>query len=840
MQPGAHPCCPDCGEPLTGARATCPACALPLRGAVAGELWRVDMALADLRTREAQLTARRNELVTALRAVRTGTNQAEDYAGAVSSPAPSLGRPRDLSGKAVQNLLLALGGLLLVVSAIVFTAVSWGHLGIGGRAAILLGLTGLVLAAPIPLWRRGLAATAETLAMLGLALLFLDGYAAWQVGLAGLDAIGPQPYTAGLIGVVAVAFAAYGRLARLRLPIPVAVGLVQLPLAVPAFDEGAFWLVAALLATACADATAWLVGGRRRMVAVCFGCTWSLGVAIGLAESLEIYEPRSAWPLSGALIVAVVAGLVITVRATRPWSVALTTFSAIALITAFAVPTHVVLESPWAVVPAPLAGLAVTVLAVLACRTASAVKAAPLRAAVVEAAVTAAVTAAIATALLSTPVAMPAIVALAGPLAGQLDGVGVWSGIGTTGVREALGAQAVAGPPDLVVLAALALVCAVLALFVVRHGRTDDAVSRARLHMLIVVALAFASVTVAVCPVALGMPYPAAIAVQLVLAVGLAAISARTALVSLLALAAALEVCAWALVSEPATLVVLGVLAVTAAVTVPVARTPAVRTGAAAMATLLIGGEAVALWVAADLQPRFVTFVLLGAAGVAMIVAALLKVGPRVAVEITGYALGSAGLLLAVDLPMFSLACAVAGVLATGTALRPDRRVAGYVGTAFLLLAGWTRLLAERVELVEAYTVPFSLVLLAIGWRRARESSSWRAYGAGLSFSFLPSLLAVYAQLGGWIRPLTLGAASFVVLLCGARSRLQAPVALGGFTLAAVAVHELAPWIAQLVTAVPRWVPVAAGGVALVLIGATYEARLKDVRRMRDGFRGLR
>ncbi|WP_327049082.1 hypothetical protein OG320_15060 [Microbispora sp. NBC_01189] len=833
MQPGAHPCCPDCGEPLTGPHAACPACALPLSGAVAGELWRVDLALADLRTREAQLTARRNELVAALRAARTGTNQAEDHSGAVSSPAP--GRPRDLPVRAVQNLLLALGGLLLVVSAIVFTAVSWGHLGIGGRAAILLGLTGLVLAAPIPLRRRGLAATAETLAMLGLALLFLDGYAAWQVGLAGLDAIHPQPYTAGLIGVVAVAFATYGRLARLRLPIPVAVGLAQLPLAVLTFDKGAFWLVAALLATACADATAWLAG-RRRMVAVYFGCTWSLGVVIGLAESLETYEPRSAWPLSGALIVAVVAGLVIAVRAPRPWAVALTAVAAITLITALAVPTHMLSESPWAVAPAPLAGLAVTVLAVLASRTASAAKAAPLRAAVVQTSVTAAVTAAIATALLSTPVAMPVIVALAGPL-NQSE---VWSGIGTTGVRAALGAQSIAGPSDLVVLAALALVCAVLAFFVVRRGRTDDADWRARFHMLIVVALAFASVTMAVSSVALGLPYPAVIAVQLVLAVGLAALSARTALVSVLALAAALEVCAWALVSEPATLIVLGVLAVTAAVTARVAHTPAVRAGAATTATLLIGGEAVALWVAADLQPRFVTFVLLGVAGVAMIVAALLQAGPRVAVEITGYALGTAGLLLAVDLPMFSLACAVAGVLTTGTALRPDRRAAGYVGTAFLLLAGWTRLLAERVELVEAYTVPFSLVLLAIGWRRARQSSSWAAYGAGLSFSFLPSLLAVYAQLGGWIRPLTLGVASFVVLLLGARSRLQAPVALGGFTLAAVALHELAPWIAQLVTAVPRWVPVAAGGVVLVLIGATYEARLKDVRRMRAGFRGLR
>jgi hypothetical protein len=209
------------------------------------------------------------------------------------------------------------------------------------------------------------------------------------------------------------------------------------------------------------------------------------------------------------------------------------------------------------------------------------------------------------------------------------------------------------------------------------------------------------------------------------------------------------------------------------------------------------------------------------------------------AVEAAGYALVIAGVSLSADWAMFSLACAVAGVIAFGTALRPDRRAAGYVGTGFLLLAGWSRLHVEGIEVVEAYTVPFSLVLLGIGWLRARRSSSWTAYGSGLTFSLLPSLALTYAESEGWIRPLALGVVSFVTLLVGARFRLQAPALLGGVTLAAVAVHELAPWIAEIVTAVPRWVPMALGGLLLLLVGATFEARVKDLRRMRDAIRAL-
>ncbi|WP_449066556.1 SCO7613 C-terminal domain-containing membrane protein, partial [Planomonospora algeriensis] len=218
--------------------------------------------------------------------------------------------------------------------------------------------------------------------------------------------------------------------------------------------------------------------------------------------------------------------------------------------------------------------------------------------------------------------------------------------------------------------------------------------------------------------------------------------------------------------------------------------------------------------------------------------------------EAAGYCLAAWGLALVVHdvlvpglphLPVLSLACAVVGVLLAGTALRPDRRPAAYAGTGFLLVASWLRLLASDVTVVEAYTVPLSLVLLAFGLLRARggQSSSWSVYGSGLVSGLLPSTIAVLTG-GGWLRSLLLGLFALAVLLAGTRAGLQAPAVLGGLTLAVVALHELAPWIAQAVMAVPRWVPMALGGLLLVVVGATYEARLREVRRLREAVGRMR
>jgi hypothetical protein len=299
----------------------------------------------------------------------------------------------------------------------------------------------------------------------------------------------------------------------------------------------------------------------------------------------------------------------------------------------------------------------------------------------------------------------------------------------------------------------------------------------------------------------------------------------------------------WALMSEPVTLIVLPLAAVIAGVAAFRGRARAVMVGGAGLATLLAGGEALAAGLAMDWPVRHAAFGVLAVACAAAVVAGRFRSSAfAIGVEASGYALATVGLLLGVaDLPLASLACAVVGVLMAGTALRPDRPWAGYVGTGFLLTASWLRLLASDITVIEAYTVPFSLVLVVFGWwrSRSRETSSWIAYGSGLASSLVPSMI-VMLNGEGWLRPLSLGAVSLAVLLSGARLRLQAPALLGGLTLVVVVLHELAPWIAQVVVAVPRWVPVALGGLLLVVVGATYEARLGDVRRLRTAVGRMR
>ncbi|MFD5453530.1 hypothetical protein [Streptomyces olivaceus] len=52
-------------------------------------------------------------------------------------------------------MLLVLGGFLLTIAVIAFSLVSWGYMGITGRALVLGGLTVGALGAPLVLLRRG-------------------------------------------------------------------------------------------------------------------------------------------------------------------------------------------------------------------------------------------------------------------------------------------------------------------------------------------------------------------------------------------------------------------------------------------------------------------------------------------------------------------------------------------------------------------------------------------------------------------------------------------------------------------------------------------------------------
>ena len=133
------------------------------------------------------------------------------------------------------------------------------------------------------------------------------------------------------------------------------------------------------------------------------------------------------------------------------------------------------------------------------------------------------------------------------------------------------------------------------------------------------------------------------------------------------------------------------------------------------------------------------------------------------------------------------------------------------------------------------------LALLAVGWRRRVAEPayrSWTAYGPGLVLALGPSLLRAVTDSGN-LRPLLLGLAALLVLASGVARRLQAPLVIGSAVLVADAVVQLAPYLAAFYDVVPRWVTIGAVGLVLLAAGATYEQRVRDLRRVGRRVAGL-
>ncbi|MEQ4301229.1 zinc ribbon domain-containing protein [Plantactinospora sp. B6F1] len=169
-------------------------------------------------------------------------------------PPPDAGPTWDDGGKArpeassreVQNILLGLGALLLGIAAVVFAAVALSSMDDFSRVAILVLATALMLAAPPQVARRGLSATAETIAAVGLLLVPLTGYSLWTVDRFGDSGL-PGSLFAGLTFLVTAAVAAgYTVATGLNAPRYAAVLAVQpiLPLLAYAWVTGpAGWAV---------------------------------------------------------------------------------------------------------------------------------------------------------------------------------------------------------------------------------------------------------------------------------------------------------------------------------------------------------------------------------------------------------------------------------------------------------------------------------------------------------------------------------------------------------------------------------------------------------------------
>ncbi|MFD4302578.1 SCO7613 C-terminal domain-containing membrane protein [Streptomyces albidoflavus] len=815
----------------------------PLPSSPAEELALLERELIWLNTRRVQLLRRRSWLKAALRAQSAGGWQpphgGQPPQGApggwahapAAHPAPAVPPGSATGGPGAQHVLLILGGLLLAVAAIAFTLFSWGELGIAGRSVVLAGVTAGALGAPVLLLRRGLGATAESVGAVALLLTVLDAYALHAAVLPEADGAG---YAAFASGVLAAGWAAYGvGVGRLRLPLPAAVVAGQFPLVLGAWAAGGSALVIgwALLVTAAGGV---VVAARVPVLAVRAtawsgaGVTWAGGLLIGLGESVSASGPLDAAAPGVLLLGAAAVALRAVWRAPQEMAVTGGVVAGLAAVAGVGGVLRTEVPWSWAVVVYLVCGAALAPVARIA------VVPRPVRGGVLGAA--AGVTGVAVLAVLPSAAAT-----LLGPAAVL---TGLWAGA-PDGTRE-LAAGAGAWPDALsvpvVLLVAAVLLGAVYA-SLVQEGREPAGWTGAAGAG----AVGLVSAAVPVLLVSADVAYAAALVVDLLLVAGLlaAAVAVRrvpaaaggTALWCAVAVAAHAGLLALAV--EPATYAVFGLLLVLFAASAARSREAVARSLTLVLSVVCALVVASAAGASLELgAPRTAVLVLVVPA--AVVVLGLWVRTPAVVVPLeagAGFAALVALGLAVTDGAYLSLVLALCGVLAAATAVRPERRPgAGYLAAGLFATATWVRLVSAGVTHPEAYTLPVSVIACAVGLLRRRtdpEASSWTAYGPGLGVTLGPSLLALWSD-PHWQRPLLLGAAALAVTVTGAVRRLQAPLLLGGGTLALVALHELAPHVAQVFDALPRWSVPALAGLLLLALGATYEQRLRDARRLRE------
>jgi hypothetical protein len=828
--------CPSCAAPLPGGP-RCPACGLRLVGADAQRLWHVDQELLALDGRRAALLGERVRLLAALTGdpvagslgagtpAASGTADAPAPVAASAASAPDAGLswpalppgprvgPPEVSPLRVQNALLGLGALLLAVAAVVFGAVTYDRLGAGGRAAVLLLVTALALAAVPVLLRRGLVASAETATGVAVGLAVVDAFGLRALGLG--DGLEPESWTALASVVLAGGAVGWARaFPALAVPRVAAVVLAQLPLpcVLVRLDAGAGESGLALAAQAAVDlGLVLLVRGRLPRSTWVTACVAGVAAtAAGLAASLAAASDSEPAGALGLLVwggLSAAAGLAVRDAAART------------LLTALPVPlaalaAYSVVRDDLTTTQEPLVAAAVGLLAAqVAALLPRAWRQGPVGGALVVCAVGVGAQ------------LQPVAEALTGPLLWLTD---PWSLPAGSSARAAL------SPGD----AWSGSVVTLVVLLAAAGAAVTAAACLHRVEAALAPAGALVVTSAVLLPLGLATGYATALGLLLLVAAALlgaarglarrsgpvgAALAATGAAVLLLAVA-------WSTAAETATLVVLPLAALLAAGVAAAPGRTALAEVAAAASGLLLGASVAAAGASRGLAAEQVGGLLLVVP--AVLLAASLAVR-RTALEVAAGALGAVAVALAVADPgWLAWVLALHGALALAVALRPDRRVLAGIGALLLAASSWVRLADAGVTAPEPYTVPLGVVALALGHLRRRaepSTSSTAAYLPGLSLCLVPSLLAALSG-DELARPVLLLLVAAVVTVSGVAGRLRAPLLLGGGVLAVDALHLLAPYAAAL----PRWVPLAALGLGLVVLGVTYEQRRRDLVRLRD------
>jgi hypothetical protein len=166
-----------------------------------------------------------------------------------------------------------------------------------------------------------------------------------------------------------------------------------------------------------------------------------------------------------------------------------------------------------------------------------------------------------------------------------------------------------------------------------------------------------------------------------------------------------------------------------------------------------------------------------------------------------------------------------------------------WASTACAVVLTGALLITRTADPFELATVLLAVALIvggAIRLTRDSNRGSWVELGPGLVVLLLPSLIANLGFTNELWRVVILGVVALLVFGAGLALKLQAPTLIGAVVVVAHGLAQLWPWISGLYGSVPWWLWAGVGGVILIVMAATYESRIRDLKAAARGISSLR
>ncbi|KRA37986.1 hypothetical protein ASD81_04705 [Nocardioides sp. Root614] len=841
--------CPDCRSPLPAGVPVCPTCQLLVRHPLAVDLFRTlrraDDLVVELRTASTEFHGQPAAPAPAAASVPAHTTApaagqplggplvppggvpatkravppppgppappAPPLPSYPAAPVPPAPERRGVASASVPKILLGLGAFCLLVAAVIFLAVSWSALGVGGRTAVLAGLTLTAGASALLLHRAGLRIAGESLIVVALGLLALDVFGAGASGWLGDGGDGVTACVAGLVvaaaGIV-IGLLRIGGEPRLVAPQVIA-GIGTLVGYFGAANATEHLLVAGHVFTALALGIVLLARSQDLPVlawsqAFAGAFAWLGASGVALADALsnpdlhQLWIDGSGWSLLVSAAVLLAPGVILHQRGLL-------------------------------LAGASCAAMVMTVVVTLPC-----VDTDTTTVGLVAVAVTAAWVLGLALlprsfrTIAIAPSAVGSVILVGFSVTTAAVAFARWADL-STGFERRLdltigGTDPVTEP--LLLVPSLVVPIAFLALL---------ASARRRDHLVVWAQVAAitagigTAATLASYDVTLALPVSALVVVALgAMVAALTSSGGRAAGLSVSGTLTATAASIAAVPSAPMTAIVAG-LATASAIVLALRGTQAVRLVGALSAAPFFALATSATVYAASGDAAWIAIPVLLAVGV------LALALPRPEIELP--AVMAAVVTFPVSLAettdaggYTALWLTVAGFLFCATALiHESRRFGAWIGAALLLLATWVRLADLDVEAPEAYTLPLALALIGFGlWRmqKAATVGTAEALLPGLLLGTVPSLLWVLNDPVS-IRALLLGGACLALTLAGAALRWSAPLMVGATVGAIVVFREIGPYAGDF----PKWVWIGLAGALLTIVGITWERQLLEVRK---------